>query len=200
MDNILNIFNKIKSTCEAKTGNFVDIRNNKFICPNTCSKACTVTIDQIAEEPYYDETCVTKAFNEYLSTLDSTTKTNIENECKASSTNTTNFKNNIIALCDVGITQIADATTSCKMDKVLNSKVSTKTATTTHSITLVDICIFSLLGISCLIVCVGYLDIYLKILFVLLFSVSGFVYYLYQFKNDEFKKLMSSLQTQSSQK
>lgn len=196
MDDLLT---KIKTKCEPKSGNFVDIKGNKIVCPNTCSTPCSVTIDQVANEPYYDSTCVTNVFNEYLSTLDANTKVNIENECLASSNNTTNFKNNIISLCDIGVTQIADATTSCKMNKVMNSDLSVSQTLDSQDISIQDIIVFSTISVTCLIICAGYLDILLKFLFVLIFTMCCYVYYLYRFENSKFKKLVSTLQTQNLQ-
>lgn len=188
MDKILD---KIKTTCEPKTGNFVDIKGNKFICPTTCSEPCTVTIDQLTKEPYYDSTCVTNVVNDYLSELGDHDKLVIDNECNASSTNTTSFKNNIIALCNMGVTQISDASTSCKLNKLLHTKTQVETEVS-HSITFQDIIVFSCIAVTCLIICTGYLDISLKFLFVLLFLACGCIYYLYRFKNDEFKKLVTT--------
>lgn len=193
------LLTKIKTTCEPKTGNFVDIKGNKIVCPSTCSSPCSVSIDQVANEPYYDSTCVANVFNEYLSTLDANTKVNIENECLASSNNSTNFKNNIISLCDIGVTQIADATTSCKMNKVINSDLSASQTLDSQDISIQDIIVFSTISVTCLIICAGYLDILLKFLFVLIFTMCGYVYYLYRFENSKFKKLVSTLQTQNLQ-
>lgn len=187
MDEILS---KIKTTCKPKTGsNFVDIKGNKFICPTTCSEPCTVTIDQITKEPYYDSKCVTNVVNDYLSGLGDHNKIVIDNECNAGSNNTTSFKNNIIALCNMGVTQIADASTSCKLNKLLHSKTRTRTEDEPYIITFQDIIVFSCIVVGCLIICTGYLDISLKILFVLLFLACGCMYYLYQF-NKNFKKLV----------